>query len=191
MIRLPMSDPRWPPCRLRQLRVELLRSSRDDLAAIIGIVDLLARLHKLDVCFGEYPAIDLLQTLERFLIVPPQQTAVPDREHGFLMAIDTHRHHAFMRNSLSLRWVAIMKPIFVRSPRIYRYELTLTSMIRDWTLGWVTAATRDSFLWHHRTGTLESLLASLLLQKPYERNSEHTYKFRGATLVGQGHSSQE
>lgn len=71
MVRLAMSDSRWPPCRLRQFGVKLLRGPRDDLAAIVREVDLLARLNELDICFGKYPTIDLLQALECFFIVPP------------------------------------------------------------------------------------------------------------------------
>lgn len=60
-----------PPVRLGLLRVTLLtrRGTSRRLASVVGVLDLLARLNELDKGFGDLATVDLLEVLQRALVV--------------------------------------------------------------------------------------------------------------------------
>lgn len=60
MIRLAMAHSRRPPGRLGLVGAQLLGLAIDYLPAVVGIVDLLARLYELDVGLGDDSAVCLL-----------------------------------------------------------------------------------------------------------------------------------
>lgn len=76
VIRLLVGDTRRPPPWLCQLRVNTLRCSSNILPSIIRVVDLLARLNQLDPCLGNHSTVELLEVVERLLVVPSQDVVI-------------------------------------------------------------------------------------------------------------------
>lgn len=82
VIRLLVGDTRRPPPWLCQLRVNTLRCSSNILPSIIRVVDLLARLNQLDPCLGNHSAVELLEVVERLLVVPSQDVVISHTQRG-------------------------------------------------------------------------------------------------------------
>ena len=109
MIRLLVRNPRRPPSWLRQFRVNSLRSASHVPPAVVWMVDLLARLDQLDPCLGNHPAVELLEVVKGFLIVPTQEILVSDAQSR---ASDsgTGRGRSGVRSPASLAFVALRLP---------------------------------------------------------------------------------
>lgn len=91
-----MSYSSRPPRGLRELGIKLLRGPLNNLSSIVWVVDLLSGLHQFDVCFGQNPAVDLLQALKGFLVVTSQEAVILNRQHRPLVAVDTDRDDGFV-----------------------------------------------------------------------------------------------
>jgi hypothetical protein len=102
VIRFAMDDFRRPPWGLGCLRVELLRDSRYNLAAVIGKVDLLAGLDKLDVCLGQDAAVGLFQALKGPFVVLSEKGVVLDRKHCLWVAVYVEWYHVLVGYFLPL-----------------------------------------------------------------------------------------
>lgn len=77
-----MLDTSRPPVRLGFLRVTLLTwgGTSRGLASVIGMLNLLARLNKLDKGFGDLATVDLLEVLQGTLIVGKDLLGVSNLE---------------------------------------------------------------------------------------------------------------
>lgn len=82
VIRLLVGDSRRPPPWLCQLRVNSLRCSSNVLPSIIRVVDLLARLNQFDPRLRNHSAVQLLEVIERLLVVPSQEVVVSHAQRG-------------------------------------------------------------------------------------------------------------
>lgn len=82
VIRLLVGDSHRPPPWLCQLRVNTLRCSSNVLPSIIRVVDLLARLNQFDPSLGNHSAVQLLEVVERFLVVPLQDVVISHAQRG-------------------------------------------------------------------------------------------------------------